>query len=1442
MNNSVLGAEELKALSPQEREYALKILEELQTTGNSKLFEDLVYADYKEIPTDIVTFIKDTQYLGKAWHLPDGKCKLFPFWENKLKELFPDNIHTNYNTFIESGARGLGKAQPLSSLVLTPNGYVPMSQIKVGSDVVGVDGNSYKVSEVFPQGDRDIYQFTFEDGTICECADNHLWEVYDKITTKTEVMTTLELLESGITYPNGKKSRYSIPVCSPIKMSSLDLWLDPYVLGVIFECGCLYDDKVIIALSNEQIAKNISKILSAEKYKLKKCPQGYEIYTKDKCNKYYDFVISNDINLSAVFKRIPQCLKVNDIYTRQSILSGILDVDGRVNRLTKFIELSTLNKQYAEDVAWIVRSLGGICTIEERNIKSLQFKSRDAVNIETYELYIKLPKGINTFRFVDVELDSSFVPPAHKDIDKIEYIGHEECQCIIVNYDRHLYITDGFNVTHNSEIAVTVGLYLMHRLMCLKNPYQTLNLKPTEQVAFAFMNITKGLAENIGVTKFQNTVQSSPWFMSRGTITGRTNLMWNPPEFINLIVGSQSSDVIGQAIYYCFFDEISFIKNMDVEMQKKKAIDMIDTAVGGMKTRFTNKGKNPTLLVLASSKRSEKSFLEEHIKKKAETDNLGTLIVDEPVWNVRPASEYSGKRFWVALGNRFLNSEVLPEDITSVELEIWQGKGYKLISVPIEYLANFKEDIDRALCDFAGISSSELTTYISGVRLMDCVNKEIENPFTKEIIDVGNSSSDTAQYYDFFDISKVPKELMTRPLYIHMDMSISGDKTGIAGVWIVGKKPPEEGQPASKELFFRLAFSVSVRAPKGQQISFEKNRQFIYWLKEKGFNIKGITTDTFQSCDTGQSLKAKNYNYDVLSVDRVSPDHICHPYQYFKSTIYDKRIEMFQDHLLIEEITGLERNSSTGKVDHSPNSINCLSGDTLVSLVDGRELSIENIVSEFNTGKENFVYTVNEQSGKIEAKKILNAFCSGSVARLIKITLDNGETILCTPEHRIMLRNGVYCEAKDLLVDDSLMPLYRKISGGRMHGYRLYYEPFEDCWHYEHRKFATEILDEKYLVHHKDCVKTNNNPTNLIWMSKSAHVGIHAKLQTGAQSANARKKRSLSVKKYHDEGKKTTDYWTRYHKDLSPEEAYNFHIETERKNAEYKSRVSDLLGINNYDELSRREKSVVSGKLVALSQGYSLGTSDKLQKKHIEVQNYFNVNYEDLSEHERRSLSIRYARAADPTYQQKVSEAVSKNHSLGKYINASNALKQCNEKKRMLKQLFPKIDNEKFIEFFGISYSDIPSNKKCVWVNRYREKMYDILNHKVTKIETIILDSAVPVYDLTIEDNPNFALSCGVFVHNSKDKSDAVCGAVYNASLHADEYAFDFGEDLDPIKDVSNIVTNDSKKRTQLNIDFEQELNKMLDPLARNGIATKENTIQQIDAPVFYYGDGIIVW
>ena len=87
MGNSI-DTSALNSLSPQEREYALKILEDLaNTNGNSQLYNDLKYSDYEEIPVDIETFLTDDRYLGNAWKDAGGKLKLYPFWLERLKEL-----------------------------------------------------------------------------------------------------------------------------------------------------------------------------------------------------------------------------------------------------------------------------------------------------------------------------------------------------------------------------------------------------------------------------------------------------------------------------------------------------------------------------------------------------------------------------------------------------------------------------------------------------------------------------------------------------------------------------------------------------------------------------------------------------------------------------------------------------------------------------------------------------------------------------------------------------------------------------------------------------------------------------------------------------------------------------------------------------------------------------------------------------------------------------------------------------------------------------------------------------------------------------------------------------------------------------------------------------------------------------------------------------------
>ena len=466
-----------------------------------------------------------------------------------------------------------------------------------------------------------------------------------------------------------------------------------------------------------------------------------------------------------------------------------------------------------------------------------------------------------------------------------------------------------------SEIAVLVAAYLMYRIMCLKNPLEYYHMKPTEKFCFAFMNITQKLAEEIANSKFQNTVKYSPWFIKHGTFSGRNNQYWNPPSYIEIIIGSQSSDVIGKPILFGFFDEINFIRNQDIEVQKKKAIDMIDTAIGGMLTRFVHNGKNPTVLILGSSKRSEKSFLETHMKKKLEENSAKSLIVDEAVWNVHPDGTYSKKTFPVAVGNKFLVSQVVKKED---DIEILKSKGYRIIDVPIDFKSNFFEDIDRALCDFAGISSTELSKYISGVAVYNCVDTSFSNPFVKDIIEVGNGKEDTQEYKNFFDLNRVPKNMMGKPLFIHLDMSISGDMTGIAGVWICGKKTSSD-ESLGRDLMFQLAFSVSVKAPKGRQISFEKNRNFVRWLREVGFSIKKVTSDTFQSYDLQQQLKMEGFDCEILSVDRVDKDHICKPYQYFKNAIYEQRFKMYKSQELIDELTDLERNINTGKVDHPVN-------------------------------------------------------------------------------------------------------------------------------------------------------------------------------------------------------------------------------------------------------------------------------------------------------------------------------------------------------------------------------------------------------------------------------------------------------------------------------------------------------------------------------------------
>jgi DNA gyrase subunit B len=125
----------------------------------------------------------------------------------------------------------------------------------------------------------------------------------------------------------------------------------------------------------------------------------------------------------------------------------------------------------------------------------------------------------------------------------------------------------------------------------------------------------------------------------------------------------------------------------------------------------------------------------------------------------------------------------------------------------------------------------------------------------------------------------------------------------------------------------------------------------------------------------------------------------------------------------------------------------CFFGDTVLSLCDGKNITFKELVAEQEMGKEHFCYTVRE-SGNVGVERIINARMTKANAEVVKLTLDDGEAIICTPDHLFMLRDGSYKAAELLTPFDSLMPFHRQIS--RKNGSEMVWNPLSEKWIYTH--------------------------------------------------------------------------------------------------------------------------------------------------------------------------------------------------------------------------------------------------------------------------------------------------------------------------------------------------------------------------------------------------------
>ena len=565
---SLIDKSLLDGLSEQEKKVLLDTLSKL-SEGDNTLLNELTYADFAEIPVDVETFLHDKKYLGNGLIDAEGRFTLFPYWEEMLKKLFPNNMETRYNNLILTGAIGLGKAQPLDSLVLGKDGFIKMGDIKVGDLVFGADGNTHKVLGVFPQGERDIYKITFSDRTSTECSDEHLWTVYDKHQHYAKkVLTTKQLSEYKLSriVPSGYKNRkFLIPMTSPINFQKREHVISPYTLGCLIGDGGLTTRTIGITSADEEIVNKISESLHDD-YCVRKVNSkmyGYTIAKKvNTCtfdgktnpiptpNIYRLEIDRFGLNCKTYFKYIPDEYLIDCVENRIELLHGLMDTDGYVDKSGSVVQFSTASSRLKDDFVWLVESLGGTCRVTE---KKCSYKRKDGERVPCHNSFVitlKLPKQINPFSLQRKRdrVNKNRINPVRA-IDSIEYIGRKECQCIYIDSDDHLYLTNNFIATHNTMVAVVCMLYLLYRMLCLKDPYLYYGLQPIDKITFSLINVTIEAAKGVAWDKLQQLVQSSPWFMSHGKMSGRTDIIWTPDKRIELVVGSSNNAVIGRAVF-----------------------------------------------------------------------------------------------------------------------------------------------------------------------------------------------------------------------------------------------------------------------------------------------------------------------------------------------------------------------------------------------------------------------------------------------------------------------------------------------------------------------------------------------------------------------------------------------------------------------------------------------------------------------------------------------------------------------------------------------------------------------------------------------------------------------------------------------------------------------------------------------------------------------------
>ena len=354
-----------------------------------------------------------------------------------------------------SGQPKTGKEQPVSATVYTPTGSRKIGDLRVGDRVCHPEGSS-RVVGVFPQGKKPVYRVHFDNGDWAECGLEHLWEVRDCRRSKIEQanrVLTLSHIKDSLFHGDksekwGLRPRWSIRVPHPVVFKARKVPIDPYTLGLLLGNGTITHANLAFTTMDEELCEIIADKANC-RVKAKSTPYQYRINRGARLrNSLVDLGL---LGRKSHTKHVPDLYKFNDVSVRLGVLQGLMDTDGTAGKKGD-CELKTVSHALAEDVKWLVQSLGGLCLI-----KPMRVKLGDKV-FRSYRCFVRMPDTSLLFRLARKKSRCQVNRRSRelrRRIVAVDYVRDEECVCIKVDREDGLYLTENFIVTHNTSTALS---------------------------------------------------------------------------------------------------------------------------------------------------------------------------------------------------------------------------------------------------------------------------------------------------------------------------------------------------------------------------------------------------------------------------------------------------------------------------------------------------------------------------------------------------------------------------------------------------------------------------------------------------------------------------------------------------------------------------------------------------------------------------------------------------------------------------------------------------------------------------------------------------------------------------------------------------------------------------------------------------------------------------